>query len=123
MKLDIELCREILQHVEAHGGVNGLQRFPHIDKVDDQMVYYQIRKLSEVGYVVHKVYGKGTQSEFDFFKIDVTFHGHEFLRQMLDDTVWSKTKEIAKKSGMTLTFETVKAIIPKAMDAIILSCL
>ncbi|NGM63562.1 DUF2513 domain-containing protein [Sphingobacterium sp. SGG-5] len=119
MKLDIELCRKILQTIEEHGGVDGLQRFPHIEDVDDQHVFYQIKKMSEAGYVSHKVYCCDSGSEFNLFKVDVSFQGHEFLRQMLDDTIWNKTKDIAKKGGLSLTFETIKAIIPVAINSVI----
>ncbi|MGJ1420453.1 DUF2513 domain-containing protein [Sphingobacterium spiritivorum] len=119
MKLDIELCRKILQKIQEDGGVNGLQNFPSIENENDDYVFYQIKKLNEAGYVKSKIFAKGLNSNYEYFKIDVTFQGHEFLRQMLDNTIWEKTKEMAKKSSMSLTFETIKAIIPLAIQSLI----
>lgn len=121
MKLDLELCRSILQKIENEGGVDGLQEFPKIDNHDDHFVFYQIKKMSDAGYVKYKIYGKGTISDYDYFKVDISYYGHEFLKQMLDDTIWNKTKDMAKKGGLSLTFETVKAIIPYAIQTIISS--
>lgn len=119
MKLDIELCRAILQKIEVEGKVNGLQEFPKIPDQEDDFVFYQIKKMQEAGFVRYKIEGKGYYSSYDYFTVETTYYGHEFLKQMLDDTVWNKTKEIAKKSGMSLTFETIKAIIPVAIQALI----
>ncbi|TYP89409.1 uncharacterized protein DUF2513 [Sphingobacterium allocomposti] len=119
MKLDIELCRVILQKIEDEGGIDGMEDFPSIDGHDDHFVYYQIKKMGEAGYVKHKIHGKGSRSDYDYFTVELTFQGHDFLKQMLDDTIWSKTKSIAKKSGMSLTFETVKAIIPIAIQSLL----
>lgn len=119
MKLDLELCREILQRVEVEGGIDGLEVFPSIPGEMDDVVYYQIKKMTEAGYVKHKRYLE--DKPYQLFKIEVTFQGHEFLKQMLDDTIWQKTKDIAKKGGISLTFETIKAIIPIAVQTLIKS--
>ncbi|MDR6734204.1 DUF2513 domain-containing protein [Sphingobacterium sp. 2149] len=118
MKLEIDLCRQILKKIEEEGGENGLQKFPRIENVEDNLVFYQIKKMQEAGYVSYKVYGKGLHDQFEYFKVDATFYGHEFLRQMMDNTIWSKTKEIIKKKGIDLTFDTVKLAIPLAIKAI-----
>ncbi|MBE8712531.1 DUF2513 domain-containing protein [Sphingobacterium hungaricum] len=113
MKLDIELCRLILQKIEKEGGVNGLTWMPKIEGYPDDFVMYQQKKLMEAGYLQVKAFSGGRS------RVDISFSGHGFLKQMLDDTIWGKTKEIAKKGGMSLTFETVKAIIPVAINSII----
>lgn len=38
-----------------------------------------------------------------------------------EDTIWNKTKEVAKQGGLKLTFETVKAIIPIVIQSVIRS--
>ena len=40
---------------------------------------------------------------------------------MLDDTIWNKTKDMAKKGFISLTFETFKALIPLAINSVIKS--
>lgn len=120
MKLDIELCRKILQKIQNEGSVNGLENFPSIENEDNDYVFYQIKKLSEAGYVEYDTFGKdGGNSNYEYFNVDITFQGHEFLRQMLDNTIWERTKDMAKKSSMSLTFETIKAIIPFAIQSLI----
>lgn len=118
MKLDLELCRKILQKIENEGDVDGLGEFPSIENEDDHFVYYQIKRMREAGYVKGGVEGKSSTSEYKYFQIELTFQGHEFLRQMLDDTIWKKTQELAKKKGVELTFETVKAIIPMVLKSL-----
>lgn len=119
MKLDLELCREILLLVEREGDVDGLKRFPQINGREDDEVFYQIKKMNEAGFVTYKIFGKGPTSEYDYFKVDICYSGHEFLNQMLSDNVWAKTKELAKKGGLSLTFETIKAIIPVVINSLI----
>lgn len=43
MELDLELCRNILQKIELEGGIDGLEKFPHIQ---DQELEEDIRCLS-----------------------------------------------------------------------------
>ncbi|MFZ4262948.1 DUF2513 domain-containing protein [Sphingobacterium sp. HJSM2_6] len=119
MKLDIELCRIILQKIENESDINGLQIFPHINGYNDDFVFYQIKKMKEAGYIDYDIYGKS--NKYEYFTTEITYYGHEFLRQMLDDTIWTKTKDLAKSSGMSLTFETVKAIIPIAIQYLLKS--
>ena len=85
MRLELELCREILLRIESEGGINGLEQFPSIQGQTDDNVYYQIKKMTEAGYVKHKRYLE--DKPYDLFKIEATFQGHEFLRQMLDIAV------------------------------------
>jgi len=121
MQLDMGLCRDVLLYIEEEGGVDGIKQFPKIKNQDEKLIFYQIKKMSEAGYVNYSNPGKSTRSEYEHFTAEITFYGHEFLKQMLDDTLWNKTKDIAAKKGMSLTFETVKAIIPVAIQSLISS--
>jgi len=109
MELDIELCRDILKEIVKEGGAYGLNRFPHIEGKDDDFVFYQIRKMQEAGYVKYKRYM--SETPYDIFKIEIIFQGHQFLNQMLDDTIWAKIKKTAKKESIPLTFEGIKVLI------------
>ena len=113
MKLDLDLCREILLKIENEGNVNGLDWMPSIVGYSNEIVLYQQKKMAEAGYLLIKPISGGRT------RVDISYSGHEFLKQMLDDNLWNKTKEIAKKSGIELTFETIKAIIPMAIQTLL----
>lgn len=118
MELDIELCRKILQKIEKEGGLNGLECLPRIEGYSDDLIYYQIKKMNEAGFTNGGTIGMG-RSAYEFFEVEITYQGHSFLKQMLNDNIWNKTKEVAKKGGLELTLESVKQIIPFVYQTIL----
>lgn len=117
MELDLELCRKILQKVEKEGCVDGLEKFPSLEGVENDFTFYQIKKLQEAGYVKFKRYCE--DRPYSLFRIEITYLGHGFLKEMLNDNVWNKTKEVIKEKGLPFTFEVIKMVIPFAVKNIL----
>ena len=103
MKLDQECVRDVLLTVEAHPygkslTVTDIQK--EIPNYSREEIAYTCLKLSEGNLLSVNTIPTG---EFD--KVIVTeignlsFKGHEFLNTVRDEKIWSKTKEIAKKTG------------------------
>ena len=113
MHLDLEVCRAILLKIEKEGGERGLTWVPKMEDYADDFVRYQQKKLEEAGYLKAKYYSGGS------CRVDISYQGHGFLKQMLNDNIWNKTKEVAKKGGLELTLESVKQIIPFVYQSIL----
>lgn len=67
-----------------------------LPKYSTSDVIYSIKQLSEYGFINIR---KFDTLNFICTIFDITPHGHEFLKDIHDDTNWNKTKEIAKKVG------------------------
>jgi len=117
MKLDIELCREILKKIQTEEGVDGLHYFPSIDSRTNEEVFYHIKMLQDAGYLSYKRFIE--ENPYDYFSVELTYEGHKFIESASNDTVWSKTKEVAKKTSLELTLETAKQFIPIAIKSLI----
>lgn len=50
-------------------------------------------------------------------KRDMTNRGHDFLADIEDETLWSKTKERAKSVGGSISIEVLKALAAAVMKA------
>lgn len=93
MKRDMDLIRAILLRVEEeYGGIS-------------------ITNLSIEGinYADNGIYS--------FSVGGLTWDGAEYLDKIRDDSLWEKTKTIARERGVPLVFDTVKEISSKLVSA------
>lgn len=116
MKLDLELCRKILKLIQEAEYEEYYEGAIEIPGYSENNIFYQIQKMSEAGYVGYEA---PTGFMDDCFSIDISFQGHEFLNEMLNDNIWNATTELIKKKGGVLTFEIVKAFIPTAIKSVL----
>ena len=49
----------------------------------------------------------------------LTSDGHDVLEAMRSESVWTKVKEIAEKTGIGITITTIKELIPIAIKSIL----
>ncbi|WP_156307151.1 DUF2513 domain-containing protein [Sphingobacterium endophyticum] len=116
MKLDLELCRKILKVIQEADYEDYYEGAIEIPGYTQKEIFYQIQKMSEAGYVGYEA---PTGHMDECFSIDISFKGHEFLNEMLNDNIWNATTELIKKKGGVLTFEIVKAFIPTAIKNVL----
>lgn len=117
MKRDWDVIRKILIRVEALPTVDSTIDSSEIEGVDSETAAYHMRLLLEAGLTVGGCADHVGPPHCHAFRL--TWAGHEFLDQIKRDTVWNKVKETARKKGMELSFEVIKAVAKNAIDAII----
>jgi hypothetical protein len=109
MKRDLELQRSILLFVEKHappqGGLDKPLEFPGYDA---RTVRAHVQLLIEGDYLDGEVIE-------DIIKL--TNHGHDSIKAIQDDSIWSKVKSEAKEKGINLTLELAVTLAKHAIRA------
>ena len=88
-------------------------------------LWYTCLKLEEGGYIDMLTFSQiGSGPHYPNIKQinGLTFWGHEFLNSIRADTVWDKTKEIAKKAGI-FSLESIGEIAKKVASTVAISAL
>ena len=103
MKLNPDCVRHILLEFETFpiGGyeINAFKK--SIEQYGEENVLYTLVKLIEAGYInATFIRTQDGRPHIDVV-YDITFAGHQFLSDICSDTVWSKTKSIISKMGVT----------------------
>lgn len=105
MKLNPDCIRAVLLHLEENQLMDDKgvickiissdlpDTLPSYTSAD---VIYTVKQLDEYGFI--------STRQFDTYNymaaiLDITPQGHEFLKDIHDDTTWNKTKDIAKNVG------------------------
>lgn len=101
MKLDIDCVRDVLLEFEKLPlGCHTPYSFPKaIGKHGIQNVEYTLAKLGEAEYINAEIQQR-PDGDLDFLGIySITYPGHQFLENIRENKVWTKTKSIAGKVG------------------------
>lgn len=110
MKRDMELVREILLKTEAYPEGSGWVDL-HIDGPSAEIVSYHVKIMAEAGLL--EAHDLSTMGNFSWKPGALTWHGHEFLDAVRNDTVWKKTRELVKDKGGSVPFEVLQALVIK----------
>ncbi len=105
MKLDSDCIRDILLTVESlqYGAVLTIpalaDKLPAYSK---DTLEYHCSKLLEAGFIDALTVTVAGCAHSPIAQInDLTYVGHEFLSSIRSDTIWNKTKKIAKDIGVS----------------------
>lgn len=109
MKRDMDLIREILLWAEEQP-THMIQQNP----------VYRDRSTQEIRYHVYLMWQAGLVDIVDPVREDapithatlqgVTWHGHEFLDAIRNDTVWNRAKSELSEKGKGFTFDLLKEV-------------
>lgn len=109
MTRDMELIRKILFTIE--------ERYVDVALYDLEAKGYDMKTIAYHCDLLHqagliKEYGSQyADDELNSFGVGaLTWDGHDYLDKIRSDTVWNKTKAVAKDKGLPLVIETVKEI-------------
>lgn len=105
MKRDLDLIREILKELESSN--NGIA-----DSRSEEW-RYNAALLVEQGFVLGVVAEarSGIQQAPKRVVLNrLTGPGHDYLKSIVDDTIWNRTKTKLQKLGGDVAFDVVKAI-------------
>jgi DNA-binding transcriptional ArsR family regulator len=108
MKRDMDLIRAILQKVESCEDSSGLDEMPQIDGYSSAQVSYHMKLLYDAGLIKAQVADAWGQ-DAEFFSVNLTWTGQDFLDAAKDDTLWKKAKETVIKPGASFTFDLLLA--------------
>jgi DNA-binding transcriptional ArsR family regulator len=108
MKRDMDLIRKILRKVRDHEDPYGLDGIPEIDGYSEKEISYHIGILNDAGLITANPLGEmGVEFE-NYFSINLTWQGQDFIDAAEDDTIWKKAKNTVIKPGASFTFDILK---------------
>ncbi|MEY9979673.1 DUF2513 domain-containing protein [Lysinibacillus sp. RC79] len=115
MRRDMELIRKIL--IDTANGLDNYRLYigrsadADVNQVrNDEKLFYHIKIMAQKNLLNFKViedYG-GICSVYD---VELTWDGQDYLSTIEDDTIWNKTKGIAKEKGLEIakvSFDVLK---------------
>lgn len=80
-----------------------------------KIIFGHLEILIGAGILKHIEVMRNDEGDFvfwDFRGAYVTMEGHDLLDALRNKTVWKKVKELSKRSGISLSWEFIKAAIP-----------
>lgn len=124
MKRDWNVVRAILERVEDGSlkdyGKRGLYRDELKITQDDFVGHLEI--LADAGILKNVTVTRDSLGEFRFCVYDKAFismAGHDLLDALRDRAVWSRIKDKAVQSGVSISWEFIKAAIPVVMQELV----
>ena len=103
MKLNMDCIRDILIAVESlnYGDVYTIPKLhDNLPNYSEETLDYHCRQLTDAGFLdALTINVMGCPYPQVARIMDLTFTGHQFLADILSDTIWNKTKDIAKSVG------------------------
>ncbi len=101
MQLKPDCVRELLLSVEAEQKFNELITLTNLkldDKFDFDDYLYSTKKLIEAGFInAEKLHGDG--KIFDYYIVDMSFEGHQYLETIRSPKAWKFAKDKAGDLG------------------------
>ncbi len=138
MRLNEECCRDVLLYLVEHLGLETSQpeRYKVFQKIDVRNMYdvlpyssddifYSANKLAECGYIIIQPH-ELSHGVINYYIIDITYRGHQFIEATRDKTIWEQTKGVVAQVGnhalhfiedtaQKIAVETAKALVVKAV--------
>jgi hypothetical protein len=115
MKLNLDLVRAILLHIEAAPPNQDVGPI-RLDGYDEDEVLAHLDLLAERDLIDANITraGSGAKRIYAAYVKSLTWEGHEFLDNARNEEVWSRTKALVKERGGSASFEIVKALLTQA---------
>lgn len=107
MKRDMDLIRKILQLVESCENAYGCEEMPEVDGYDSQTVSYHLRILRDANLIEAEPIDECGRGYTDYYGINLTWAGQDFLSAANDDTLWQKAKDTVLKPTASFTFSVL----------------
>lgn len=121
MQRNWEIIREILLQLEASNKANPFINANSFNGLEEQEVAYNMRLLSEAGYIEAKIQNlsDGSGRIGVALATKMTNAGHNLLDTIRNETVWKKIKDKFSTSGIDMTFDLVITAGKKIMEAML----
>lgn len=121
MTKDWTIIRAILLRLEAATTPNTVLNAKDLPPFEEQAVAYNIRLLSEAGYIKADIRDSMTGDGRIAIALArrLTNSGHELLDTIRSDTVWRKIQQKFRTSGVEMTFDAVIMVGKKVMESLL----
>lgn len=107
MKRDWDLIRIVLKKIEGDD-------YSDIDGYDSEIVDNHVVLLAEAGLVKYEAQFEDGHIPLNFCRL--TWDGHDFVESAIDDALYKRAIETARKGG-GVTFEIVKTVIAELVKS------
>lgn len=111
MKRDMELVRRIAMSLEACEDPEGLPEVKYPDS-DQHVVDYHVGLMVEAGLVDYRMKDSCNDNPLpQFFRLHLTWSGHEFTDLAQSSALWSKVASRAAGSVGKLSFDLMLSLL------------
>lgn len=128
MKLNSECVRDVLLSIEKIARLDNSYNMVHIPiktifadlsaGYRPNEVFYTIRKLNEGGYV--EILNESKLPQFvdisEYYVIDITYKGHQYLNSVRDNNIWSKIKPVVGNMALGIIQATAEKFILSSLN-------
>lgn len=125
---DWQIVKEILINVENNSLREFFSEKRYLNlisdsKLDDEKIlevvlgHFEI--LLDAGILKNGEITRRSDGSFEFWDFQgvyISMSGHDLLDALRDKTIWEKIKRMSKRSGVSLSWEFIKAAIPIAIQ-------
>ena len=115
MKLDPDKLRAALDETERR--IDKPQAEFDVSDDDDFARFYHFDQLIRAGYV--RALDASTYDGGQYIVLDLTLSGHELLKKMRSDSVWSRTKGKIAELGGEVPIRVLEKLLDAGWDALI----
>jgi Hypothetical protein (DUF2513) len=121
MKRDWNIIRAILLNLEASPTPNAALNAKKLVPFDEQAAAYNMRLLSEGGYIQAIIRESMTGDGQIAVAIarSLTSAGHELLDTIRSESVWAKIQDKVRKEGLDMTIDVVLLLGRKIVESML----
>ena len=124
MKRRWEIIKDILEHIEAGDLFETLQDERHLKNLDISEDDYvgHIEIMEDAGIIRNCKIDRNMNGEitrYSVLGVFITMQGHDLLDAMRDKSLWSQIKNKSFQTGISLSWEFIKAAIPVVINEMI----
>ncbi|MDR2757615.1 MAG: DUF2513 domain-containing protein [Planctomycetaceae bacterium] len=110
MKRDNDLIRDILLFVEQHGDNNNVLTLSVRDFFKSSPNVTQNILDNHIELLTERKFLKAEPHQLGWFVLGLTWDGHDFLSNAKDQTIWSKSKQLAGHLSFDIFATVIKDI-------------
>lgn len=123
MKRDWELVKSVLEHIEKGDFVQYIEEGNYIaDGIDEKDYFGHIEILLDAGIIKNGSITRNARGQiisYGFNGLFITMRGHDLLDALRDKNVWNRIKQKSINTGVSISWEFIKAAIPVVMKDIV----
>lgn len=117
MKRDWNIIENILSHFETEDISEYVSKMGFVSdlKVSEDVYIGHIEMLSDAGIIKHCVIVRDSTGQFTQYSVSgafISMQGHDLLDAIRNKKMWTQIKAKAVRSGLSLSWEFIKAAIP-----------
>jgi DNA-binding transcriptional ArsR family regulator len=109
MKRDMELVRQILLELEKKTAPKSTMPEPEFPGYTPEQISYHVEIMYQAGLIT--AHDEGTINIYQWYPVNLTWQGHEFLDAARNETFWKKaTGKLSEVTG-GLSLELLKDVL------------